>query len=354
MSAKKYHLERNQQYFFYILYNVHPETLSKLNYRHLKISGMSVADPGFKSLINEISGLQETLKQFLEELLYIKGEKISYVLFSKDEDNLAYFFSFLTILRPSRMFLWVSFETHTEDFSTFQPDARNLLGTFSEWEKIFTYYQSKKEGDLFYLLDQDLVFANLLLRNFNKFYNRNKSFPEINGLYARAYGEDKYYFKYLLLFMIIESLISDSDNGSINYKLRRMCATLIGQDIAQCQAIYKGASDAYTIRSKLVHKASFKIDRSYLLFVHSMVCEILLLLLISGIDKSEVFDKSTQMGFGHRDMLVKTKNFKHYGPLFANSMNLVYPFIQKKKAVQSSSKKDKNSLSPVSSAPKKS
>ena len=93
-----------------------------------------------------------------------------------------------------------------------------------------------------------------------------KVFQELIGLYGRAYGEGKYYFKYLLLFMIVESFISDSDNGSIVYKLRRMCATLIGEDMEQCQAIYKGASDAYNIRSKLVHRANFKIDRAYLLF----------------------------------------------------------------------------------------
>ena len=177
MSIKKYRLKRNQKYYFYILYNVHPATLSKLNYRYFNISGMSVASPDFKSLINEISGLRDTSKEFLDELYYIGGEKISYVLFSKDEENLARFLSFLTILRPSRIFLGISFETHSEEFSVFEPGSRNLLGTFSEWEKIFTYYDSKKEGDLFYLLDQDLVFANRLLRNFNRLYESNKSFP---------------------------------------------------------------------------------------------------------------------------------------------------------------------------------
>jgi len=342
MNAKKYYLRRNQQYYFHILYNVHPETLSKLNYKHFGVSGMSVASAGFKSLITEISGLQETFKEFLDELYYIGGEKISYVLFSKDEENLARFLSFLTILRPSRIFLWVSFETQPEEFADFEPNARNLLGTFSEWEKIFNYYNSKKDGDLFYLLNDDLRFANRLSKNFNRLYTSNKSFPELIGLYGRAYGEDKYYFKYLLLFMIIESFISDSDNGTINYKLRRMCATLIGQDMEQCRAIYKGASDAYNIRSKLVHRANFKIDRTYLLFVHSMVCEILLLLLVCGIDKSEVFDKSTQMGFGQRNILVKEKIFTHYGPLLANSLNLAYPFEPQKQEEKQAPKARRN------------
>jgi hypothetical protein len=340
MSARKYHLERNKQYYFYILYNVYPATLSKLNYKHFDISGMSVASPDFKSIINEISGLENTFKQFLDELHYIDGEKISYVLFSKDEENLIRFFSFLTILRPSRIFVWVSFETHSEDFSDFEPGARNLLGTFSEWEKIHIYYDSKKEGDLFYLLDQDLAFANHLLRNFKRFYESNKSFPEFIGLYGRAYVEEKHYFKYLLLLMILESFISGSGNENIKYKLCRMCATLIGQNTEECQSIYDGARKAYDIRSNLVHSANFKIDRSYLLFVHSMVCEILLLLLVCGIDKGKVFDISTQMGFGQRNNLCKEKLFMNFGPLLVNSMNLAFPFGQKK-AEQPPSKKKK-------------
>lgn len=339
MNTTKYHLKRNQQYHFYILYNVHPETLSKLNYKHFNVRGMSVDDPAFNSLISEISGLQEILKEFLEELYHIKGNKISYILFSKDEENLARFLTFLTILRPSRIFLWVSFETQPEEFAVFEPGARNLLGPFSEWEKIFNYYEVKQQDDLFYLVDQDLVFANRLIRNFNRLYENNKSFPELIGLYGRAYGEGKLYFKYLLLLMIIESFISSSGNENIKYKLCRMCAMLIGEDTEQCKTIFKGASDAYNIRSKLVHSANFKIERTSLLFVHSMVCEILLLLLVCGIEKNKVFDMSTQMGYGQRNSLIKERVFNQYGPIFANSINLIFPSPSQKHTEQQPSKK---------------
>jgi hypothetical protein len=71
-----------------------------------------------------------------------------------------------------------------------------------------------------------------------------------------------------------------------------------------------------------------------------MVCEILLLLLVCGIDKGKVFDISTQMGFGQRNNLCKEKLFMNFGPLLVNSMNLAFPFGQKK-AEQPPSKKKK-------------
>jgi hypothetical protein len=323
---KKYLLSRNRRYFFYILYNVYPDTLSKINFKSWGIQGFSLNDPKFDNLLSEVSGLREMMKDFLDQLHHIKGERISYILYAKDADILASFYTFLALLRPSRIFLWIDFETHDSDFASFEPQSRNLMGTFAEWDSIFSYYDITKVGDLFHLQEDDIPYVNLPLGNYQTLNKANKTFPDLMSLYVRAYGEENHYFKYTLLFMIIESLIVDSDTSSIAYKVRRMCATLIGTTIGQSKGIYNGASKAYSIRSTLLHAAKFNTDRDYLQFVHSMVCEILLLLLVTGIKKGEIFALSTELGFGSRQSLIQDKRFRKMGLITKNSDNLQYPF----------------------------
>lgn len=323
---KKYLLPRNQRYYFYILYNVYPASIAKLNITKFRVAGFPINDPRFRDLLSEISGLENIMKEYLEQVRHINGERISYVLYSKDEDDLAYFYSFLTLLRPSRIFLWISFETQDTEFAAFEPLSRNLLGPLSVWKHIFSYYDSIRKGDLFHLDEDDIPYVNLLLEGFKALYKGNKTFPELMGLYARAYGEEKNYFKYLLFIMIIESLIEDTDYSSIAYKIRRMCAVLIGTSLEQSINILKGATEAYGIRSKMVHTSKLDVDRNILQFVHSMVCEILLLLLVTGIEKKEVFPRSTPLGFGLRKNLITDKRFKRFGLISKNAENLKYPF----------------------------
>jgi hypothetical protein len=323
---KKYVLPRNQRYFFYILYNVYPAALSKINFKSWGIQGFPLNDSKFNDLQNEVSGLREMMKDFLDQLNYFKGERISYILYSKDADALASFYAFLALLRPSKIFLWIDFETHDSDFASFEPESRNLIGPFAEWESILTFHDAIKWGDLFTLDEDDIPYVNQLLRKIKTVYKDNIPFTELMMLYARAYGERNYYFKYLLLFMIIESLVSDNDTSGVVYKIRRLCATLIGTTIDQSKSIYEGAAKAYNIRSKLVHAAKFNVEQNFLQFVHSMVCEILLLLLVTGINKGDVFALSMELGFGKRQSLIQDKRFKKRGLIAKNRDNLQYPF----------------------------
>ncbi len=317
---KKYLLQRNQQYHFYILFNVHPESLSKINYKIFGIEGMSLESPEFKLLVDEISQLRATMQKFLPDLHHFGGQQISYLIFSRSEQNLARFFGFLAMLCPSNIILWIEFETQPSSAKEFEPKARNILGTFAEWEGIFQLYD-RVDNNGFYLPEQDIKFANALLKTFNDLSSRNKSFLALLGLYQRAYQERKVYFKYLLLLMVIESIIEDSGNDNIKYKVRRLCASLIGTNKYQCEQIFHSAGKAYDIRSKLVHRANFNIERAMLLFVHSMVCELLLFMLVSGIEKSDLFDHSTILGYGHRNSLIKHKKFRRE-PFRVNFVNL--------------------------------
>lgn len=327
-ARKKYFLQRNQQYYFHVLFNVHPESMSKIDYRYFGIGGMSLASPDVTALMEEISGLKQTIKTFLSDLDHIGGRKLSYLLFSRSEENLSRFFGFLALLRPSEMFMWLEFETQPPYAKELEPKARNILGTFAEWEKIFHLYD-RVDNNTFYLTQGDLRFANTLLKDFNQLVTKNKSFPALLGLYQRAYGEKKIYFKHLLLLMIIESLIEGSGKDNITYKLRRLCASVIGTNQFQCQRIFDVAGKAYDLRSDLVHKAKFSIEPQMLLFVHSMVCELLLFMLVSGIEKKDLFNQSTMLGYGQRNTLVKQKKYRRE-PLQGNFLNLFNSDLLKK------------------------
>jgi hypothetical protein len=332
---RKYLLQKHQQYYFYILYNVHPESIARLNFKPISVMGMSMTDLNFPSLVDEIAGLSDIFTEYQASLQQLWGVKLSYLFYSKNEDSLINLISLLSLIKPSGFYLWISFETLPTDLASIEPECHNRLGTFSEYKSIYECFDLRKKGDLFFLIDHEAPLVNLLIRHFDKLSKTNESMPELLALYGRAYAEEAFYFKYLLFFMIIESLIKDDENTGVVYKIRRMCAVLAGEDIAQCTMIYKGVGEAYKRRSSMVHSAKIKIDREYLLFVHALVCEILLLMLLSGITKDQIFAISTKMAFGQRIQLIKNIAFRRFWPLMINQMHLVYPFP---KAPASSSK----------------
>jgi Apea-like HEPN len=233
--------------------------------------------------------------------------------------------SLLALLRPALISVWIDFTVEVDEFETAHEDDRgHRMGVFSEWDKIYSIARGMKKGDFFILSKNDIQVSNRLAKIFPTAL-KSQTFIQLMGLYYRAYEEKVYYFKFLLLFMIIESLIDGDDKTGVVYKIRRMCATLVGYNIEDCKDIFAKVGECYNLRSKLVHRANFNIERSYVLYILSLVCELLIFLAISELDKKEIFNTSTRLGFGQRNTVIKNKAFKKYSTLLVNEINFIGP-----------------------------
>ncbi len=60
-----------------------------------------------------------------------------------------------------------------------------------------------------------------------------------------------------------------------------------------------------------------------LLFVNSTVCELLMFVLVSGIEKGDLFDHSTMLGYDQRNSLIQQNKYRRE-PLVANMIHLLY------------------------------
>jgi|GEM_PF-5019004 len=86
--------------------------------------------------------------------------------------------------------------------------------------------------------------------------------------------------------------------------------------------IFKKTKEAYNIRSKLVHSAKNEIaNKKYLPFVHSLVCELGIMILLSNFKQEEIFKKSVEIGYGQKKLLINNSSFKSYKCLLGNYVN---------------------------------
>jgi hypothetical protein len=131
--------------------------------------------------------------------------------------------------------------------------------------------------------------------------------------------------------MTIESLIKDDEITGVIYKVRRLCAVLVGTTQEDCEMIFNNTRDAYNVRSKLVHSAKNEIGNAkYLPYLHSLVCELGLFILLSDTTLENIFKISNKIGYGQKQSLIKIKSLKSYSYLTNNWLNF-YSLNKKEK-----------------------
>ena len=98
---------------------------------------------------------------------------------------------------------------------------------------------------------------------------------------------------------MIESLIKDDELTGIAYKIKRMTSVLVGDREPFCERIFKHIGKAYNIRSKFVHAGTYGLTNTrYLPFVHAIVSELLIFIIITEAGPDLIFQTSTRVGFG--------------------------------------------------------
>jgi hypothetical protein len=318
-------LTGTDNYYIYIITGVNVKSLEKINYESIGVYGFKGQSRMFNKLLKEIEGLLPSLKRTTEDnrvsefdlFYHFKCQKHSFVLYSTDEKLLNKFYEFLLILQPSNIRPWVYFtaqyqESNENDLVTSQFG----IGSVSLWNIIKSVGNSQQ----FVLRSGDYLIANRLLTKYFSFAPSSR-FKHILGLYVNAYVEDNIHFKYLMLFMILESLIDDSDKTSIAYKIKRMCAVLVAEDIEFCRVLFKKIGDAYAVRSTLVHAGKSQIQKDMLIFVHSLVCEVVISnMLVEPVQS--VFLLTHESGYGTKRQLINDNTLKRYTQLSRNRHNL--------------------------------
>jgi hypothetical protein len=267
--------------------------------------------------------MERILQEEFQLFQYYHGEDISLLFYSEKEEYLDKLHDLLTLLRPSKISKWLSFDTYYVDYKQGRKRVKqHLTHGYSIWTSIHDLYDDLLDDDIFFLLTHECDFVNKIIARYDVL-TKSSSYTKFMGLYRRAYIERKNYFKYLLLFMIVESLIKDDETTGVVFKIRRLCAVLVGTTIEECQTIFDNTKQAYNIRSKLVHSAKNEISSAkYLPFLHSLVCELGIMILISGLDIDKVFAAVNVLGFGQKNTLISQQVFKSKRLLMENRVNL--------------------------------
>ena len=134
------------------------------------------------------------------------------------------------------------------------------------------------------------------------------------------------------MLCLIEMIHTKIETG-ILYKIRRLCAILVGWDKHTCQEVYSKMSKAYDVRSKLIHTGTNSLhEGNYLKFINSIVSEILILIILNeNLEKKDFFSLSNELGFGDKHKLIKDTTVKSYSSLMVNEINFILDLKEKEK-----------------------
>lgn len=330
MAKRKYLLHRNKNYFFCILYGFDIDTILKLDYRSFGLQAIKIFSPEFDLLSKHITSFPKILEEDFDLFKFYHAHDISLLFISEKEENIYDFYDFLRLLRPSKIDLWLTFSS---TYINYEIEGKSFeehqTSGYSTWTSIHQLYDQLLENDIFYLNKADTLFANKILKKYREL-SKNPSYVKFMSLYRRAYHEEKDYFKFLLLFMIVESLIVDNETTGVVYKIRRLCAVVVGENLADCEMIYNKTKDAYNIRSKLVHSAKNEIaNAKYLPFLHSLVSELGVMILICNLNIDELFTLANKLGFAQKKLLIGNRTFKPFKNFQKNWLN--FHLLEKKK-----------------------
>jgi len=315
-------LLRPHRYSFIVLYGLDVDSITKLDLRKAGIDGFKMKSPKFKKLLNEVVNIQHLLKDELKLTTTFHADEISYVFFAKSNETLEMLYRFLIILTPSKITPWFSFDAEFHSYKDRGKTIEEYRADSVSYHSIGKLYSALEVNDILSFYTSDYKRINNLL---NKFFTlRSPDFyKRLLNLYVTAYNEERDYFKFLMLFMIVESLIVDDENTGVVYKIRRLCAVLVGDSIDMSDLIFQKIAKAYAVRSTFVHSAKNTVHEGrYLPFLQSIVCELLITLMLIEPKDDKIFALTNRLGFGVKSSLIKDKGLRGYQVLMNNRMHI--------------------------------
>jgi hypothetical protein len=329
----------NKEYYFVILAGAHLTSLARINFKSYDINYCSLRSQTFKNIIKQVENLENMLEEHLKDLKLFQVDKCAFVLYSEKESSLNEAIYFLQLLQPSCLTLWAEFNIYWIEYEDSATDS--ILKTYTT--SGFTWHMSISElsdiifedeaTELFYLAKKEAPLVNTLLRKC-LYSQKPPEFIQIVRIYIEAFTESRPYIKYITLMIIIESLIVSDESQGVSYKIRRLCAVLLGTTIEECRSLFEKMKKAYEVRSKYIHNAQYKLhEGNFLKFVHSIVSELLIYIIATDFaaPKQNYFEWSNEMAYGSRHEKITDKKLKKFQHLFMNELNFMLDLVHKKK-----------------------
>jgi len=277
--------------------------VEKLNVSKYGLKIYKMDSPYFLEILDD--ELHSRLENKLRAISHYELEEYCYVVVEKEgTKNLWGFFNLLKMIKPS------SVMPIAELSVTFYMKQRKRKKLQIPSTSVWPLDIDKSLDNPLRISGAQIPLINTLLINY--FNSReNQAFNKLGTIYFEAITQEKRYLKLLILMMIVESLITGDDNQGISYKIRRLCAVILGSSGEMSQQIFDNVSKIYSVRSKIVHSADErKLTEKMVDYLHYVVCELLNTILISNCEPKTLFDYTTRYGFGDRKKLIKDLGLK--------------------------------------------
>jgi hypothetical protein len=287
-------------------------------------------EPEFKELIEEHLynrlGVLKTINAYgFNELCYVVTND------SNKADNLWSFYSFLLLIKPSRLL---------NPIAQFQIDYHKVEGVkqkfstahWSIWDNINVgdgvenpFLISKREAEEFYFFYDSYL---------KKHKENDKEFRKLENIYRAAINNKDPFIKFIILMTVVECLIEGKDE--VTYKIRRVTAILLGTYDKSSEIIFKNMGILYNDRSNFVHNGDVEnLTIKKIEYHHNLVCAIFGTLLLGNISLTTLAEKTNKYGFGQRQQLLAEYGIKEDANFLGVIAGLLTELPRKPKKEQS-------------------
>ena len=163
MPVRNNLLKKHKNYYFSVFYGIDVSTIEKINYKSFGINCIKIFSPEFDKLSTEIEDWEYMVKEEFDLIKFYHAEDISCLFYSETENSIADFYNFLTILRPSNVKEWLTFDTFYSKSNNNSTNLPHHTNGYSIWKTIHELYNNLKNEDIFYLSGKDILFVNKLI-----------------------------------------------------------------------------------------------------------------------------------------------------------------------------------------------
>jgi hypothetical protein len=167
MATKKSSFKRNKKYYFTVLVGIHLDTIQRLNYSAFGLKFVKFHSPEFEELVSRFYNFPTDPEDEFEWFKYYKAEKISGLFYTDNEMGLSHFYELLTLLVPSKIGIWLDFDTnYSKDKFDKASGYKHRCNGYSIWTLMNDLFERVKDGGIFYLTNSDVSFVNKIISNF--------------------------------------------------------------------------------------------------------------------------------------------------------------------------------------------
>lgn len=206
---------------------------------------------------------------------------------------------FLLIICPSDIHLFFELGFDVDN-------GRFRLEVATYWDKVGSLrYQNFNDSPI----ENLPKFNKYEVEEFAKLYFKAIKHSYINvavGSYVSYFRASHLHFRYLSLFMALESTVDGANE--LSYRLKRNVAILCGDNKLDCFQIYKFLTTTYSLRSKVTHgeKPDFDKIEKYTKPLEAIVSRSIIELIVHNISTCKEFNEiTTGLGFGQRNEISK-------------------------------------------------